>query len=514
MPKSEAGPLLRFIRAFRVGGAGPEDAALLERYLRRHDESAFELLMWRHAAMVLRVCQDVLQDPFEAEDVFQAAFLVLARKAGSISRRQSVSGWLYRVALRIALKARRRRSLRNAREQGGMDQLAAQASSAPAEADLPCEWRPVLHEEIARLPAKYRTPMVLCYLQGRTHEQAALELGWAKGTVAGRLARARDLLRRRLTRRGLALSAGLGLTFLASNVSAAVPAALAQHTCKAALAFAAGKPTGLSPHVALWAEGMVRTMFISKITVAAMGLILLASLATGAGALVYGLGAAGSDPSGDGNPPVAQSKDPAKPATDAPPANKQRSRNIRVAAQQNGFVLLVGTEAKKGETVPPDRFIQGPDKGVFIALREGDAVKTGQLLLKLDDRLARNSLRIMQARLSAAKSEYQGAHKTYLEAKERFTTARKLYERNPPVISIEEFREKKLAQDKFESEAESKKAQIDVAAAEVRNAEIIVEMHEVHSPANGFVRTIFYRPGEAVKALDPVIEIEPQGKDR
>jgi RNA polymerase sigma factor (sigma-70 family) len=490
MPKSEAGPLLRFIRAFRVAGAGPEDAALLERYARQRDDAAFELLMWRHAAMVLRVCQDVLQDAFEAEDAFQAAFLVLARKAGSISRRASVSGWLYRVALRIALKARKKKAMRNAREQGGMDRLAEQVS-APAEADIPLEWRPVLHEEIARLPAKYQTPMVLCYLQGRTHEQAALELGWAKGTVAGRLSRARDLLRRRLTRRGLALSAGLGLTFLASSVSAAVPAALAQSTCKAALAFAAGKTTGLSPQVALWAEGAVQTMFIAKMKSVVIVLVALAFVGGGTGAIVYGL--AGPDGPGDKNAPAVPTKNPAKP----PPApiEKNRSRNILVVSQQEGVVLKAGTGKGK-------------------AVHEGDRVKIGQLLVKLDDRLASNRLRIAKAKVSVAEQEYKGAYQTYQEALIRYEAAKKLWDKDLPAITSEEFREKKLARDKFLTEREAKKAQIKVVEGEVRNAEIILEMHEIRSPVNGVIRTILKRPGEGVKALDPVVEIVPQSKDR
>jgi RNA polymerase sigma factor (sigma-70 family) len=518
MPKSEAGPLLRFIRAFRVGGAAPEDAVLLERYARARDDAAFELLMWRHAAMVLRVCQDVLQDPFEAEDAFQAAFLVLARKAGSISKRASVSGWLYRVALRIALKARRKKVLRDARERGGMDSLAEHASSTPSEADIPFEWRPVLHEEIGRLPAKYQSPMVLCYLQGRTHEQAALELGWAKGTVAGRLARARDLLRRRLTRRGLALSAGLGLTFLASTASAAVPAALAQSTCKAALAFAAGNTAGLSPQVALWAEGAVRTMLLTKIKSVVITLIVLASVTTGAGAVVYGLtGWDNQDRSR--NPPAAPTgdpapaRDPAKPA-DAPPTNQKKSRNILLVSQQEGVVMLVGTEVKKGENVPPERLIPARGKGqpAFKLLREGDQVKTGQLLVKLDDRLASNRLRVAKAKLAVAKAEYDGAYKTFEEAKARFETAERLYKRNPPLISEEEYREKKLGRDKFLIETEAKKAAIEVADLEIGNAQIILEMHEVRSPVNGTIRTILKRPGEGVKALDPVVEIAPQSR--
>jgi len=482
MPKSEAGALLRFIRAFRMPGAGPEDEALLERYVRQRDDAAFELLMWRHAAMVLRVCQDTLQDPFEAEDAFQATFLVLARKAGSISRRESIAGWLYRVALRIALKARKKNSRRNAHEQAGTQDLAEQVSSKPVDEAMPHEWRPVLHEEIARLPAKYRTPMVLCYLEGRTHEQAALELGWAKGTVAGRLARARDLLRRRLTRRGLVLSGGLALTSLASTASAAIPAALTQNTCKAALAFAAGKTTGLSPHVMLLAKGAVHTMLLTKIKFVAISLVTLAVVGGGTGAVIYGV--AGSDCATDGNPRAVPATNASKPPAGA--AESKRSRNILLVSPRDGLVL------------------KAPD--------EGDQVKAGQLLVRLDDRLARNQLKIAAAKLAVAKAEFEGAYKTFLEAEDRFEGSRRLYERNPPLIGREEFREKKLARDKFETESQSKKAHIAVAEGDLRNAEIIVEMHEIRSPVNGVVRTVLKGPGEGVKALEAVVEIAPESK--
>jgi len=505
MPKSEAGPLLRFIRALHVAGAGPEDAALLERFARQRDDAAFELLMWRHAAMVLRVCQDVLHDAFEAEDAFQAAFLVLARKAGSISKRESVSGWLYRVALRIALKARRKKALRNAREQGGMDHLAEQVSSAATEAELPFEWRPVLHEEIARLPAKYQTPMVLCYLEGRTHEQAALELGWAKGTVAGRLARARDLLRRRLTRRGLAPSAGLGLTFLAPSVSAAVPAALAQNTCKAALAFAAGKTAGLSPQVALWAEGAVKTMLIAKMKSVVFVFVTLALVGTGTGAVISGVGET-SFPDVEKRP-VLRGRNGSKAPAAGAVAGNQKPMRVEVATQVDGIVQIVGTEVKTGE---PDRLVRlkvGTETRSYETLREGDTVKTGQLLVKLDDRWARNELEIKKARVLIAKAEADIAERILAEAKARHDVAEKVFKRKPPLISAEEYREKKLARDRFQTELAAKGAQILVAEAELRSAQMILDMHEVRSPVNGFVRSIFFRPGQAVKALDPLVEV-------
>jgi multidrug efflux pump subunit AcrA (membrane-fusion protein) len=365
------------------------------------------------------------------------------------------------------------------------------------------------------LPAKYQTPMVLCYLEGRTHEQAALELGWAKGTVAGRLSRARDLLRRRLTRRGLVLSGGLAFVAVPSIGSAAVPAVLAQNTCKAALAFAAGKMTGLSPQVALWAEGAVRNMLLTKIKSAIIILAALAFVGGGTGTILYGV--AGTDGAKDGDTPALPSKDEPKPATAAEPAAKKRSPNIFLVSPREGIVLLVASDVNKGEKVPPERMVEYKVDGKtrsFKSLHEGDTVKAGQLLMKLDDRLARNELRIAKAKLAFAQAEHRGAHATLLEANARFETATRLWNKNPPAIAEEDYREKKLARDKFEPEIEGKKAQIAVAEIQVVNAEIIVEMHEVRSPVNGVIRTILKRAGEGVKALDPVIEILPQGKTR
>jgi RNA polymerase sigma-70 factor (ECF subfamily) len=169
----------------------------VRRFASERDEEAFAVLVRRHGPLVLGVCRRVLGAAPDAEDAFQATFLVLARKAGSIRDPHLLGSWLYGVASRIARKARRAANKRQAREQQLNGRVAC-AASASADPDL----LPVLEEELRRLPEKIRAAVGLCYLEGKTNEEAARLLHWPTGTVKGRLARARCLLRQRLTRRG------------------------------------------------------------------------------------------------------------------------------------------------------------------------------------------------------------------------------------------------------------------------------------------------------------------------
>jgi RNA polymerase sigma factor (sigma-70 family) len=257
--------VLRFIRRTLSARPGAEaaDGHLLDRYTVYREEEAFEELVRRHGAMVLGVCRRLLRDEHLAEDAFQATFLVLARKAGSIGQPATLAAWLYRVAYHIALRARKQAGRRRARE-GSLHDAAREES---ADRKIEPELRRVLDEEVSRLPEKYRALIILCYWEGKTYEQAAALLGCPGGTVAGRLARARELLRRRLTRRGMALSAGaLAAGFSQVPGSAAVPAALLLSTVRGALLFAArkGAVAGVSARAAAFAEEALRTMFAAK----------------------------------------------------------------------------------------------------------------------------------------------------------------------------------------------------------------------------------------------------------
>src|SRR5437016_3858172 len=186
-------------------GAGLTDGQLLTLFIERRDEAAFEALVRRHGPMVLGVCRRLLRNHQDAEDAFQATFLVLVRKAASVLPRGLVANWLYGVARQTALKARATVATREGRER----QVATMPEPAGREQDLWCELQPLLDEELGRLPDKYRAVLVLCDLEGKTRKEAARQLRVPEGTVAGRLARARAMLAMRLARRGLVVSGGM-----------------------------------------------------------------------------------------------------------------------------------------------------------------------------------------------------------------------------------------------------------------------------------------------------------------
>src|SRR5947209_10427313 len=178
----------------RQDSEGSPDCVLLRRYLHAHDEAAFEALVDRHGPMVLGVCRRVLGDAHDAEDAFQATFLVLVRKAASVVPREFVANWLYGVACRTARKARVARARADAVKRRVYDRVTAMAGSPRTEDEVWHDLQPVLDEELRRLPDKYRAAVVLCDLEGKPRKDAAQQLGWPEGTLSGRLARARKLL--------------------------------------------------------------------------------------------------------------------------------------------------------------------------------------------------------------------------------------------------------------------------------------------------------------------------------
>ena len=255
--------ILGVVRRTAEGSDPLPDAELLTRFAATRDQAAFEVLVWRHAAMVLGVCRRAVRDEHLAEDAFQAVFLVLARKAGRV-RGSNLAGWLFRVARRV--------SLRTARRLPSTQPMAVD----PAAEALPdrleqAELRTLLDDEIARLPERFRMPVLLCYLGGQSTDDAAKRLGVPRGTILSRLSTARTRLAARLTRRGVTVPA---------VAVAATPAAVVNATVRSSLAFAARFPA-LSTIPANLAEGVLRTMTVTKlIPVAALVVVTTAVSAT------------------------------------------------------------------------------------------------------------------------------------------------------------------------------------------------------------------------------------------
>src|SRR5262245_12207173 len=212
MATAKQSPVLRFIH--RMADAGDcqyvPDRDLMERFRRSKDESAFAVLVERHGPRVLGVCRRILRSSHEVDDAFQATFLVLVRKAGSLCRQDLLGPWLYGVAVRTALKARTRAWRRRALERPLADREQAQPAGEVGGPEL----RQLLDEELTRLSPRYQKPILLCYVEGKTTAEAGEILGCPKGTVLSRLSRAREKLRARFLRRGLALSATAVVTLL------------------------------------------------------------------------------------------------------------------------------------------------------------------------------------------------------------------------------------------------------------------------------------------------------------
>jgi RNA polymerase sigma factor (sigma-70 family) len=292
--------VLQYIRRRVAAGAAADelsDGELLRRFASGRDESAFGELLRRHGPMVLRVCRRLIDDRHDAEDAFQATFLVLARKAAGVAWYRSPASWLYAVAHRLAQEARRRACRRRTHE--------ARVSRNPGEAPDPLseisgrELLAVIDEELARLPERFRGPLVLCCLEGHGGEEASRLLGCSLSTLRRRLARGREVLRLRLTRRGVTLSAAaLASTMLLDNVApAAVPAGLAGPTLRAATLLATGKSlsgTSSDGAVAL-ARKLLNPVFATRSKVVAALLLAVVLLPAGARMIGRPTGAASSE---------------------------------------------------------------------------------------------------------------------------------------------------------------------------------------------------------------------------
>jgi RNA polymerase sigma factor (sigma-70 family) len=303
MATAQLDTLMRHLKGLAAGRVGRHrtDRQLLDEFAAWGDESAFAALLSRHGPTVLRVCRRVLRHEQDAEDAFQATFLVLARNTASVRKREALASWLYGVAYRTAMEAKRKAARRRSHE-ARLRERTPPAAASPTWDDV----QAVLDEEVQRLPESFRAAFVLCVLGGKTVPAAAAELGAREGTVSWRLARARQRLRQRLARRGIQLSAVLAaLSVTRGAGEAAVPAALASSAVRFGLSVAAGGPAAAIPsHVAALAAGVTRAMFLNKAKTITALLLVAGLLVAGAGALVRQALAAGEPPAERQTPEV------------------------------------------------------------------------------------------------------------------------------------------------------------------------------------------------------------------
>jgi RNA polymerase sigma factor (sigma-70 family) len=386
--------LVRSIREVADSHGGElSDRELVERFAERGDAESFAALVHRHGAMVLGVCRRVLRHEQNAEDVFQAVFLVLSRKAGVLNRKEAVGSWLFGVARRLALRARQKERKRQERELSPVRPPVAMptvrhANSSAGEPldDLTLrEVRTVLDEELAHLPERERGPLILCYLEGLTRDEAAARLGCPLGTLKSRLERGRALLEQRLLRRGLGLAAVLSTVGLTQDSTAAMSPALQSATVEAALAFT-GRLAGraVPPKAAVLAEGMLKPTLTGKFAIAAAVFLVVVACGFGAGLITSPADGNRSEaPTEPAAPPArAESKTDTSPPARLPAAAKQRPAKIPIAPPPTE--KPVGNEkpvdkAAKEEPESLPTMVQGVAKAVdtkkgtlLVTLRSGE----------------------------------------------------------------------------------------------------------------------------------------------
>jgi len=397
MSTQEPNSVVRYIRKLiGVPVSDRSDGELLQQFLTARDEKAFETLVDRHGPLVRGVCLRVLGNAADADDAFQATFLVLVRNAGSIRQQHSIAPWLHGVARRIAHKSRLNAARRRERENAAKDEPAAAPSAAE---DM--SWRElmqVVDEEVAALPEKYAAPLVLCCLQGKSRDEAAQELGCPVGSIKKRLEQGRELLRSRLVRRGLTLPATFfALTVLPNPGSAAVPASLLLPTVDAAVKFAASKPLigVVSSHAVALANECLQGLVQARLKVAALTLLIALGIGgTSVGTIMYfsaggptadgGLASVGpTEPQSPISQPLSPEEFPPLPP-DEPP----------------------GIPPEETETAPPpmpeDKTLREKLQGL-----EAEAVKVRQAMLQ---EIAAEEILVQEARKKAAE-EYNRAVK-------------------------------------------------------------------------------------------------------
>jgi RNA polymerase sigma factor (sigma-70 family) len=354
MTTSPMSEVVRHLRRVALpDGARPSDGQLLDRFIAGRDEAAFEELVRRHGPMVLGVCRRLLHQPHDADDAFQATFLVLVRKARSVRPREMVGNFLYGVACRTALKARTLAAVRNRRERQVAHMPEAPAPAPPSWDEL----RPQFDQELSRLPDKFRVPIVLCDLEGRSQQESARQLGWPQGTLTGRLSVGRALLAKRLARRGLTLSAAALAGLLSAQTASAsvAPALLASTVTAASMTAANGTAAALvSARVAALTEGVLRAMFLTRLKIAATGLLVVV-LTAGLGAGLLTRPALAEKPTGEPlAAPTQERRGDERRGEERPGGERNpEERRPQTPAAFTGKIVEIGKNGKIALEMPP-----------------------------------------------------------------------------------------------------------------------------------------------------------------
>jgi RNA polymerase sigma factor (sigma-70 family) len=344
-------------------GTGLSDAQLLEGFVARREEAALAAIVRRHGPMVWGVCRRVLGNYHDAEDAFQATFLVLVRKAASIAAPDLLANWLYGVAHQTALKARATTAKRSARER----QVMEMPEPAVPEQDLWAELEPLLDQELGRLPTRYRTAIVLCDLEGKTRKEAAGQLGVPDGTLAAWVARGRGMLARRLARHRLLLSGeALAAVLLQNAASAGVPVSVMASTMTATRLFAsapAAATGAISAKAAALADQVVKAMLVSKLKLgmAVLAIVALLGAAVGASAS-HMMGQAPADPKAQAPPTAGKSAGEQNPLPDGlrtPPPPEERRVAVPERDRDEEYPKLSPYPAIRWPTPPPEVWIDG-----------------------------------------------------------------------------------------------------------------------------------------------------------
>jgi len=375
MSTSALGAAIRHLRRALLGRSetGHTDAKLLDAFIERRDEFAFETLMLRHGPMVMGVCRRVLRNDADADDAFQATFLVLVRKGASIRPRNNVGNWLHGVARRTALTARAMSIKRSAKERAAMRPNLERAET--------CETlNEVIDEELQALSEKYRAVVILCDFEGRSIKDAARQIGCPPGTVGTRLSRGRALLAKRLTRRGVALPASaVAATLAQTTSSAALSSALMSSTLMAATVTAAGRATTagvITLNVTAITEGVLKAMLIAKLK-SATGFIL--ALAT-AGFAVAWTSAKNEEATPNGKQAQVAAVEP-MPAPRFPPIDKTAAIEKELEALQGTWKLMTHEENGKLRNLKPTQLYTFEKDNMTITVGGG---VTSQGSIELD----------------------------------------------------------------------------------------------------------------------------------